>query len=134
MCSDEKDSFENSFYQYVDFLRTLASPPQLASEMRGNFNVAGELWLEVDHGLALVEYSEHPFSQAQVDGICELISQVKGVVPEASSYVETRSECVAQLSHPSWSHPRQLAAQLLEAMSEAISTNQAYIDSEKPWE
>jgi hypothetical protein len=128
---DETDAWENSYFHFVESLRTLASPADEACIACRGFNVAGELWLELRYCQQLSHASKHRFSSEQVRLLGELASALDRLPDDACNYTEIAEQSLMQLEHQAWVKPRALAAQLLAALTPLTVSNRAYIYSEK---
>jgi hypothetical protein len=125
------DIWENMYLLYVNALRALASPPEVACSLHGHFNVAYELWYEVRGGVSLAENPKHRLSPAHIALMSELAAALEQLPPEAIAFTDIAQESVRRLKHPSWARPRSMAARLLLQLGQVTSSNLAYINSPK---
>lgn len=113
----DRESFENSYYYFVEAVRALAAPLNEQRQIYGSTipGIAWELKADVSAGSYLINSSSCHLPQPQREAILALVAQLR-IIPEG-----------ADLHHPLWDTLRPHASRLLEILQPFTQANAAYL-------
>jgi len=123
--SDE-EVFENSYFYFVDSLQALASPPEVACERYGHFNVAWEIKDDVSRGVYLAESPVSRLSARQAAAIKELADELSRLPENVIRFTKVIEKSLENMRHPAWVPIRAKAARLVEGLRQVTETNKKY--------
>jgi hypothetical protein len=125
-----EESFRNSYYYFIDAVRTLASDPDTACERMGDFNVACELKDDVQAGRYIAE-SGLLSAQAKAE-IGQLVVALDEVPARLLSAAQGRQANLQAMSDEAWVPLRAKAADLLAFLDSFTNANNRWLLQASP--
>lgn len=120
-----EESFRNSYYYFIDAVRSLASDPDAACERMGDFNVAWELKDDVQAGRYFAE-SDLLSPQAKVE-IDKLVVALDEVPQQLLKAAQGRRGNLQAMSDQAWVPVRAMAVGLLAFLDSFTKSNDVWL-------
>jgi hypothetical protein len=119
--------FHNGYYYFIQAVEILASDPETQCARGSDYNVAGELILDVSAGRHLANSELPILTAAQQVGILTLVSALEGVPVATLPSGTGREANLVAMQHRAWIPLRSQAAELLISLCSATEQNIRYL-------
>jgi hypothetical protein len=124
--ADDKDIYENCYFQFIEAVRVLAASPEEACEMLRGYNVAFETKYDVDAGPYLFNYAECPLSSQSRAAIAELVEALKSIPEDLQAFTDVPAISLDRMRNPLWIPLRKKANDLLELLKPMTDLNEQH--------
>ena len=125
----DPDSFRNSYYYFIDAVRTLAADAETQCERMGDFNVAWELKDDVGAGKYLI--GRNFLGSRQEQAVRTLVDSLESIPPSVLFGGQGREINFSAMQDPCWIELRANASQFLREFEAFIENNDAALASPK---
>lgn len=129
----DKEAFEYSLRNLLEWLRILTLPPGELCDAWGNYNVAWELVSDLKaDGNSTISLSSSYLTEEQKKKVADFLDSLSKI-PEAVLVSATSIEANQEaMSHPCWTTYRASAAELIQELSSAAERNRKFFSADKP--
>ncbi len=122
----EEESYQNSYYYFIEAVKILSAPPEKQCELIGNYNVAWELKDEVSAGLYLINNPASSLAEGQKYAIQQLITELNKISGSVLNYENTPKNNLTAMKNSVWAPLRKQAAMLLTTLESETKRNEEY--------
>jgi len=124
----ERETFEQSYRNFIDALEVLAKNPEEQCNIMGWYNVAWELKDDISTGRFLLKVSRGYLSDSEQNSISNLLTEIEKLPKEIFHESKTEKENLKSMRNTHWVAVRILANELIEILKPATAKNESFFE------